>query len=112
MSKATANAPRFGPISFPLLRSEQNHISRMRTARLKSCNNLAGTCIRSSGASTGFAQMLAAIHPDAFAGHGGGALDEEHRRHRHIVGPDAALERKLSLGALEAFLVLLLGEDL
>src|SRR5215813_15202055 len=60
----------------------------------------------------GVAQVLAAVHADRLAGHGGGAFNQEQRRDRHVIGPDSTLERKFGLRALEPFLVRLLVEDL
>src|SRR5262244_799705 len=67
---------------------------------------------RASRPVAGVAQVLAAVHADRLAGHGGGAFNQEQRRDRHVIGPDSTLERKFGLRALEPFLVLLLVEDL
>src|ERR1700730_3847997 len=41
----------------------------------------------------GLAQMLAAVHANAFPGHDGRDLDQEQRRARHIDRPDSLPER-------------------
>src|SRR3979409_1763640 len=62
----------------------------------------AGTNGREPGVATSrlvarLAEMLAAIHADRLAGHGGGALHEKQCRDRDVLRPDATLERILGL---------------
>src|SRR5207237_5736467 len=68
--------------------------ARLPRISLRSCG------LRSaSTARAGLAEVLAAVHADAFAGHHGRAFDQKQRGDGDVVRPDRALEWELGLGA-------------